>query len=87
MSADITRALALDPAQYAASVNRGVAYTKKHDRERAAADFTHAIQLNPQASAAMRLIESRNEAQIESRYGVWFGRRYGAAALISWLRS
>ena len=39
------------------------------------------------AGLRRRLIESRKEAQIDSRYGVWFGSRYGALALISWLRS
>ena len=38
-------------------------------------------------SARRRLIESRHDAQIDSRNGVWFGTMNGAPMLISWLTS
>ena len=49
---EFTKAIQLDPTNSVAYYNRGVAYDKKGDLDRAIADYDHAIRLNPNHAAA-----------------------------------
>jgi tetratricopeptide (TPR) repeat protein len=57
--ADYNEAIRLDPKSALAFGNRGIAYGKKGDNDRALADFDEAIRLNPNSRMAHRCVSSR----------------------------